>query len=163
MYNLSVSKVFYLVKCECLSLPCVLTWFLQECNWEMVYESYFSFLRRTSCFWSGSTNLHSQQYIRVPISHTALTTILVRVYIYAHKKNHDLEPSWGGKVYSVHTSILLFTTRGSQDSYSHRKGTWRQELIQRPAKLAFLQKPRLPTSLRPAPPTMDLIPLIPLD
>jgi hypothetical protein len=33
---------------------------------------------------------------------------------------------------SVSTSTLLFITKGSQDRNSHRAGTWRQELMQRP-------------------------------
>jgi hypothetical protein len=37
-----------------------------------------------------------------------------------------------GRVYSAYTSILLFITKGSQDRNSHRAGTWRQELMQRP-------------------------------
>jgi hypothetical protein len=36
------------------------------------------------------------------------------------------------RVYSVYTSTLLFIIKGSQDRNSHRAGTWRQELIQRP-------------------------------
>jgi hypothetical protein len=37
-------------------------------------------------------------------------------------------------VYSAYTSTLLFITKGSQDWNSHRAGTWRQELMQRPWK-----------------------------
>jgi hypothetical protein len=36
------------------------------------------------------------------------------------------------RVYSAYTSILLFITKGSQERYSHRAGTWRQELRQKP-------------------------------
>ena len=36
------------------------------------------------------------------------------------------------KIYSAYTSTLLFITKGSQDWNSHRVGTWRQELMQRP-------------------------------
>jgi hypothetical protein len=36
------------------------------------------------------------------------------------------------RVYSAYTSTLLFITIESQDSNSHRAGTWRQELMQRP-------------------------------
>jgi hypothetical protein len=36
------------------------------------------------------------------------------------------------RVYSAYTSILLFIIKGSQDRNSHRAGTWRQELMQRP-------------------------------
>ena len=36
------------------------------------------------------------------------------------------------RVYSAYTSTLLFITKGSQDRNSHRAGTWRQELMQRP-------------------------------
>jgi hypothetical protein len=36
------------------------------------------------------------------------------------------------RVYSAHTSTLLFIIKGSQDRNSHREGTWRQELMQRP-------------------------------
>jgi hypothetical protein len=38
------------------------------------------------------------------------------------------------RVYSAYTStlMLLFIIKGSQDRNSHRAGTWRQELMQRP-------------------------------
>jgi hypothetical protein len=36
------------------------------------------------------------------------------------------------RVYSAYTFILLFITKRSQDRNSHRAGTWRQELMQRP-------------------------------
>jgi hypothetical protein len=36
------------------------------------------------------------------------------------------------RVYSAYTSTLLFIIKGCQDRNSHRVGTWRQELIQRP-------------------------------
>jgi hypothetical protein len=36
------------------------------------------------------------------------------------------------RVYSAYISTLLFITKGSQDRSSHRAGTWRQELMQRP-------------------------------
>jgi hypothetical protein len=36
------------------------------------------------------------------------------------------------RVYSAYTSTMLFITKGSQDLNSHRAGTWRQELMQRP-------------------------------
>jgi hypothetical protein len=36
------------------------------------------------------------------------------------------------RVYSAYTSKLLFITKRSQDRNSHRVGTWRQELMQRP-------------------------------
>jgi hypothetical protein len=36
------------------------------------------------------------------------------------------------RVYSAYTSTLLFVTKESQDRNSHRTGTWRQELMQRP-------------------------------
>ena len=36
------------------------------------------------------------------------------------------------RVYLAYTSTLLFITKGSQDWNSHRAGTWRQELLQRP-------------------------------
>jgi hypothetical protein len=35
-------------------------------------------------------------------------------------------------VYSAYTSTLLFITKESQESSSHRAETWRQELMQRP-------------------------------
>jgi hypothetical protein len=38
------------------------------------------------------------------------------------------------RVYSAYTSTLLFITKGSQDRNSHRVGTWRQELMQRPMR-----------------------------
>ena len=40
------------------------------------------------------------------------------------------------RVYSAYTSTLLFITKGSQDRNSHRAGTWRQELMQRPWRSA---------------------------
>jgi len=40
------------------------------------------------------------------------------------------------RVYSAYTSTLLFITKGSQDRNSHREGTWRQELMQRPRRNA---------------------------
>jgi hypothetical protein len=36
------------------------------------------------------------------------------------------------RLYSAYTSTLLFITKGGQDRNSHRAGTWRQELMQRP-------------------------------
>jgi hypothetical protein len=39
---------------------------------------------------------------------------------------------WEENVYSAHTSTSLFIIRGNQDRKSHRAGTWRQELMQRP-------------------------------
>jgi hypothetical protein len=36
------------------------------------------------------------------------------------------------RVYSAYTSTLLFISKGSPDRNSHRAGTWRQELMQRP-------------------------------
>jgi hypothetical protein len=36
------------------------------------------------------------------------------------------------KIYLAYTSTLLFITKGGQDRSSHRVGTWRQELMQRP-------------------------------
>jgi len=36
------------------------------------------------------------------------------------------------RVYSAYTSTLLLITKGSQERNSHRAGTWRQELMQRP-------------------------------
>jgi hypothetical protein len=38
------------------------------------------------------------------------------------------------RVYSAYIFTLLFITKGSQDRNSHRAGTWRQELRQRPWK-----------------------------
>jgi hypothetical protein len=35
-------------------------------------------------------------------------------------------------VYPASISTLLFITKGSKDRNSHRAGTWRQELMQRP-------------------------------
>jgi hypothetical protein len=40
------------------------------------------------------------------------------------------------KVYSFYTSTLLFITKGTQDRNSHRAGTWRQELMQKPWRSA---------------------------
>jgi hypothetical protein len=59
-----------------------------------------------------------------------LSLVCLRVFIAAVKC--DQEASWEEKVYSTYTSTLLFITKGSQDRNSHRAGTWRQELIQRP-------------------------------
>jgi hypothetical protein len=60
-----------------------------------------------------------------------LGAVLVRVSIPAQnimtKKEVGEE-----RVYSAYTSTLLFSTKGSQDRNSHRAGTWRQELMQRP-------------------------------
>ena len=75
------------------------------------------------------------------------------------------------RVYSAYTSTLLFIIKGSQDRNSHRAGTWRQELMQRPGRVlltgllplacsaCFLIEPRttspgmaLPTM---GPPTLD--------
>jgi hypothetical protein len=36
------------------------------------------------------------------------------------------------RVYSAYAFTLLFITKGGQDWNSHRAGTWRQELMQRP-------------------------------
>jgi len=36
------------------------------------------------------------------------------------------------RVYLAYTSTLLFITKGSQDWNSHKVGTWKQELMQRP-------------------------------
>jgi hypothetical protein len=36
------------------------------------------------------------------------------------------------RVYLTYTSTLLFITKGSQVRNSHRAGTWKQELMQRP-------------------------------
>jgi hypothetical protein len=60
-------------------------------------------------------------------------SILVKVYIPAQnimtKKQVGEE-----RVYSAYTSMLLFITKGSQDRNSHRAGTWRQKLVQKPWK-----------------------------
>jgi hypothetical protein len=49
------------------------------------------------------------------------------------------------RVYSAYTSTLLFITKGSQGRNSHRAGTWRQELMQRPWRdvLYWLASPGL--------------------
>ena len=39
------------------------------------------------------------------------------------------------RVYSAYTSTLLFIAKGTQDWNSHRAGTWRQELMQRPGRV----------------------------
>jgi hypothetical protein len=75
------------------------------------------------------------------------------------------------RIYLVYVSTLLFITKGSQDRNSHRAGTWRQELMQRPwrevtywlASLACsacsLIEPKT-KSTRMAPPTRGPPPLI---
>jgi hypothetical protein len=40
------------------------------------------------------------------------------------------------RVYSAYTSTWLFITKASQDWNSHKAGTWRQELMQRPWRSA---------------------------
>jgi hypothetical protein len=91
--------------------------------------------------------------------------VLVRVSIAAQnimpKKQVGEE-----RVYSAYTSMLLFITKGSQDWNSHRVGTWRQELMQRPWRVLltgllpltcstyFLIESRT-TSPGMAPPTMS--------
>jgi hypothetical protein len=61
----------------------------------------------------------------------SLEPVLVRVSIPAEniitKKQVGVE-----RIYSAYTSTLLFITQGSQDWNSHRVGTWRQELMQKP-------------------------------
>jgi hypothetical protein len=53
--------------------------------------------------------------------------VLVRVTI-AAVKHHDQEASWGGKgLFSLHFKIIVYHWSGT-----HRAGTWRQELKQRP-------------------------------
>ena len=64
-----------------------------------------------------------------------LITVLVRVSILTQnimtKKQVGKE-----RVYSSYTSTLLFITKGGQAWNSHRVGTWRQELMQRPWRVA---------------------------
>jgi hypothetical protein len=36
------------------------------------------------------------------------------------------------RIYSAYTPTFLFITKGSQDRNSHRAGSWRQELMQKP-------------------------------
>ena len=38
------------------------------------------------------------------------------------------------RIYSAYTPTFLFITKGSQDRNSHRAGSWRQELMQRPCR-----------------------------
>jgi hypothetical protein len=52
--------------------------------------------------------------------------------LYSCTKHHDQKQVGEEIVYSAYTSTLLFTTKGSQDWNSHRVGTWREELMQRP-------------------------------
>ena len=60
-----------------------------------------------------------------------LRSIIVRVCIPA--QNIMTKKQVGkGRVYSAYTSKVQFITTGSQDRNSHRAGTWRQELMQRP-------------------------------
>ena len=47
----------------------------------------------------------------------------------AATKHRNQKQAGEERVYSAHTSNLLFTTGGSQDRNSHRAGAWRQELI----------------------------------
>ena len=75
------------------------------------------------------------------------------------------------RAYSAYTCTLLFITKGSQDRSSHKAGTWRQELMQRPWRSAaywlaspgcsacFLIEPRTTSPGRALPitglPTLD--------
>jgi hypothetical protein len=52
--------------------------------------------------------------------------------LHSYTKHHDQGASWGVSDYPAYTSTLLFITKGSQDRNSHRAGTSRQELMQRP-------------------------------
>jgi hypothetical protein len=60
-----------------------------------------------------------------------LIIVLVRVCIPAQNimTKKQVEEK---RIYSTYTSTLLFMTKGSQDRNSHRAGTWRQDLMQRP-------------------------------
>ena len=50
----------------------------------------------------------------------------------AARKHHDQKQVGEGRVYSACTSTPQSIIGGSQDRNSHRIGTWRQELIQKP-------------------------------
>jgi hypothetical protein len=51
--------------------------------------------------------------------------------LYSCTKHHDQEVE-KKRVYSAYTSTLLFITEESQDWNSHRIGTWRIEMMQKP-------------------------------
>ena len=57
--------------------------------------------------------------------------VLVRVSIPAQTLMTKKQV-WEERVYSAYTSTLLFIPKGSQVRNSHRAGTWKQELMQRP-------------------------------
>jgi hypothetical protein len=52
--------------------------------------------------------------------------------LYSWTKHHDKKEVREERAYSAYTSTSLFITKGRQDRNSHRAGTWRQELMQRP-------------------------------
>jgi hypothetical protein len=47
-------------------------------------------------------------------------------------KHHDHKQVGEERVYLAYTFTALFITEGSQDRNSHRVGTWRQKLMQKP-------------------------------
>jgi hypothetical protein len=58
------------------------------------------------------------------------TPVLIRVPIPA--QNIRFKKQLGEeRMYSAYTSMLLFITKGIQDWYSQKAGTWKQELMQR--------------------------------
>ena len=58
--------------------------------------------------------------------------IVLLVVTTAVMKHHDQKQLREERIYLAYSSTSLFITEGSQDRNSHRSGTWRQELMQRP-------------------------------
>jgi hypothetical protein len=63
----------------------------------------------------------------------------VRIYLrvsIAAMKQHEKNQAGEERVHLASTASLLFITKGSQDRNSRKAGTWRQELMQRPWRVA---------------------------
>ena len=82
------------------------------------------------CVWKPEVDLRCVFFYYSPF-YLLRQGVLVKISTVA-MKHHAREASWGGKVYSAYTSTLLFITKESQDRNSHRVGTWKQDLMQRP-------------------------------